>query len=135
MTSGPGAGPSTGSPMRSMRQETATQEEDFQSFVRRKLDEIQKDLEQMNKEIQEIKSNLKEINDHVAGNEIEILEHEEDVSEDVLPLPVKRRRGRTSATTTEEIIFPLTTEVCDSLEERLRAEDVDLRAFLVSGLL
>lgn len=115
------------------------QEEDFQSLVRRKLDEIQEDLKQMNKGIQEIKSNLKEINDHVGGNVIEILENEqEDDSEElveVLPSPVKRRRGRTSATTTEEISFPLTTEVCDGLEERLRAEDVDLREFLVSGLL
>lgn len=118
------------------------QEKDFQSFVRNKLHEIQEDLKQMNKGIQEIKSNLKEINDYVAGNAIEILDGEqEDVSEElvevlpVLPSPVNKRRRRTSTTTTEEITFPLTAEMCDGLEERLRAKDVDLKVFLVSGLL
>lgn len=136
--------------MKSIRKQPTTdkidpmviQEKDFQSFVRNKLHEIQEDLKQMNKGIQEIKSNLKEINDYVAGNAIEILDGEqEDVSEElvealpVLPSPVNKRRRRTSTTTTEEITFPLTTEVCDGLEERLRAKDVDLKVFLVSGLL
>lgn len=105
------------------------QQEDFQSLVKRKLTEIQDDLRLMNRGIERVQKDLQEIRDHVAGQE----EIREGVVSPSPAHPLQPKRIKSSVVVVAQSVhFPLTSAVCEEVEESLKGRDIGLKTYLVS---
>lgn len=105
------------------------QQDEFQSLVKRKLTEIQDDLRLMNRGIERVQKDLQEIRDHVAGQE----EIREGVFSPSSAHPLQPKRIKSSVVViAQSVQFPLTSAVCEEVEESLKGRDIGLKTYLVS---